>query len=107
PRFLSLIVLREVITNLMLAFFMLLENLPGSLQNLCRQSGQTGYLNPVALVRAAWFDLAEENDILRRLFHSHMIVLHPRKELSQFGHLVVMSCKESLGPGAMVQVFDD
>ena len=52
--------------------------------------------------RAAFLDLAEENDFLPHLLHRHVEVLHARENAFQVVQFVIMGGKEGFGAAGIL-----
>src|SRR5262245_20176371 len=78
------------------------QNFPGASQNRTRHAGETGHLNTVALVCAALDNLAEEDNLIVPLAHSHVEIPQPRQAHGQYSQLMVMRGEERLGADGVV-----
>ncbi len=58
-----------------------------------RDPCKPGHLDTVALVRAAFYDLAKENDVVALLLHGDTIVIDVIDLTFQLRQLVIMGCK--------------
>ena len=66
----------ECFAELVLALFVFFQDFAGSLDDAAGQAGQAGYLDAVAFVGAAGFDVAEKDDFVGCFFYGDVDVFH-------------------------------
>jgi hypothetical protein len=58
----------------------------------------TGHMDAEAVFAAAWHQLADEDHLITNLPDGHIIITYPWHRGGHFVQLVVVSCKQHLGP---------
>src|SRR5215472_8792575 len=92
--------------SLMLGVLVFVQHITRPADDLRRQAGKLGDLDPVAAVGSAGLDLAQEDNPAGILFYRDVEILHAFKAI-EFRELVVVRGEESFRAAARVNELDD
>src|SRR5208282_5338863 len=98
---------RECFAESMLALLVSLKDFAGALDDAAREAGEASDFDAVALIGAAGFDAAEENNFVGRLFDGDVNVLHAGEEIGELSEFVIMRGEQRASAGVLLQVLDD